>query len=270
MSVVRFLERKWVIRAFGVGLILAPAFNVIVQLIFLQKTQQIPWEHISLSTYLQGGSAADYTLSIFSVVFGLVMLQGSRHAWKFVLGLLGTHLALQIINYKSKEWQGPIAWISFVINLAIFLFIADQLVFKIPGAKEDESQENKSKDIKSTDIKSLEPVLAPQPSALDLVPDEKISVLQLKSYKKILFSFDSDRPWGRLMTLTSHQLVVNSFAEVPETVESKVIQVRFTKDLIVDIQFDRKESQLYFFTPLNMTPERVKKLNTWLKKIAVA
>lgn len=239
-NVVRFLERKWVIQTFGLALIVSPYFNILIQFLILNSKSGISWRYISISSYLMSGSITNYILAAASNIIGLLMLKGSAKAWKYVLILVGAHLAMQLLNYNSKEWNTPMSWIAFIVNLAVFLFIADQLVWKI------------------------QPAAMP---AAQVAPQEKI--LHLTSYKKIIFSFGSDRPWGRLMTLTSHQLIVNRFGEAPKQLEDKIVQINFTKDLIVDIKFDRQESNLYYFTPMNMNPERIQQLNQWLKKIAV-
>lgn len=284
--VTRFLERKWVIQLFGLGLIIAPFVNIFIQFLVLNSKSGISWRYISISSYLMSGSIANYILAFGSIVIGCIMLSGSTKAWKAVLVLVGTHLVMQILNYKSKEWQGALGWGAFAVNLSVFLFIADQLVWRIKSKEELMSEAMaRAAALKPKpkpqvpapaplvpEVKT-EPVPAPSKPASDFVlgagsgPVEKI--LHLKSYRKIFFSFGSDRPWGRLMTLTSHQLIVNCFAKAPESIENKTVQISFTKDLVIDIRFDRKESNLYYFTPLDMTPDRVAELNQWLKKIAV-
>lgn len=250
MVVARFLERKWVIQFFGVALILAPFFNILFQLLFLKAQQNLSWGHIDLVAFLKGASLLSYALAIASMSIGFKMIGGSIESWKYVLGLLGIHLALQLVNYKSKVWQTPLAWAAFAMNTIIFLFIADQLVFKSRPAKKAEP--------------AVEPVVKPI-----VATEPEIKTLHLKSYKKIMFSFYSEKPWGRLMTLTSHQLVVNCFTTPPVSIEEKTVQISFTKDLVIDIRFDKKENNLFYFTPLNMSDEKVHSLNTWLKKIAV-
>ncbi|MCM2352019.1 MAG: hypothetical protein NDI63_00260 [Pseudobdellovibrio sp.] len=277
--VTRFLERKWVIQLFGLGLIIAPFVNILIQFLILNSKSGISWRYISISSYLMSGSIANYVLALGSIIIGCIMLSGSTKAWKAVLALVGTHLVLQILNYKSKEWQGSLGWGAFAVNLSVFLFIADQLVWRIKS-KEELMAEAMAR---AAALKP-KPKATPEPTPLmakAVVPDpgsefvlgggsrpvEKI--LNLKSYKKIFFSFGADRPWGRLMTLTSHQLIVNCFEKAPESIENKTVQIAFTKNLVIDIKFDRKESNLYYFTPLDMTPDRVLELNQWLKKIAV-
>jgi hypothetical protein len=281
--VTKFLERKWVIQLFGLGLIVAPFVNIFIQFLVLNSKSGISWRYISISSYLMSGSIANYILAFGSIVIGCIMLSGSTKAWKAVLALVGTHLVMQILNYKSKEWQGTLGWGAFAVNLSVFLFIADQLVWRIKS-KEELMSEAMAR------AAALKPKPKPQPAMpTPLVPEVKPEapvnpgsdfvlgaasgpvekILHLKSYRKIFFSFGSDRPWGRLMTLNSHQLIVNCFAKAPESIENKTVQISFTKNLVIDIKFDRKESNLYYFTPLDMTPDRVTELNQWLKKIAV-
>lgn len=280
--VTKFLERKWVIQLFGLGLIIAPFVNIFIQFLVLNSKSGISWRYISISSYLLSGSIANYVLAIGSIVIECIMLSGSTKAWKAVLALVGTHLIMQILNYKSREWQGTLGWGAFAVNLSVFLFIADQLVWRI-----------KSKEELMAEAMSRAAALKPKPKAQPITPAPLVvepktqaqdqnsgfvlgagsqpleKILHLKSYRKIFFSFGSDRPWGRLMTLNSHQLIVNCFAKAPESIENKTVQISFTKNLVIDIKFDRKESNLYYFTPLDMTPERVTELNQWLKKIAV-
>ncbi|MES2802068.1 MAG: hypothetical protein V4654_06215 [Bdellovibrionota bacterium] len=288
--VTKFLERKWVIQLFGLGLIVAPFINILIQFLVLNSKSGISWRYISISSFLLSGSMTNYILAVASVTIGALMLSGSTKAWKAVLVLVGSHLVVQVFNYQSKEWQGTLGWGAFAVNLSIFLFIADQLVWRVKS-KEELFAEAMSR---AAALKSTPKIKTPEPTLL--VPEAKIPVmaipevgaasaaapgfilgagstvekiLHLKSYKKIFFSFGSDHPWGRLMTLNSHQLIVNCFDKAPEAIENKVVAISFTKNLVIDIKFDRKESNLYYFTPLDMTPQRVSELNQWLKKIAV-
>ena len=279
--VTKFLERKWVIQTFGVALIVAPFVNILIQFLVLNSKSGISWRYISISHFLLSGSIANYILAIGSVAIGAIMMSGSAKAWKAVLALVGTHLIVQILNYKSREWQGTLGWGAFAVNLSVFLFIADQLVWRVKSKEELFAEAMQ----KAAALKPTPKPKAPEPTPLVVEPVAAAAasagfvlgagsqavekILHLKSYKKIFFSFGADRPWGRLMTLNSHQLIVNCFEKAPESIENKVVAISFTKDLVIDIKFDRKESNLYYFTPLDMTPNRVSELNQWLKKIAV-
>lgn len=279
--VTKFLERKWVIQTFGVALIVAPFVNILIQFLVLNSKSGISWRYISISHFLLSGSIANYILAIGSVAIGCIMMSGSAKAWKAVLALVGTHLIVQIFNYKSREWQGTLGWGAFAVNLSVFLFIADQLVWRVKSKEELFAEAMQ----KAAALKPTPKPKVPEPTPLVVEPVAAAAastgfvlgagsqavekILHLKSYKKIFFSFGADRPWGRLMTLNSHQLIVTCFEKAPESIENKVVAISFTKDLVIDIKFDRKESNLYYFTPLDMTPDRVSHLNQWLKKIAV-
>lgn len=267
----KFLERKWVIQLFGLGLIVAPFVNILIQFLVLNSKSGISWRYISISSYLMSGSITNYILAIGSVIIGGIMLSGSTKAWKAVLLLVGTHLIVQILSYKSKEWQGTLGWGAFAVNLSIFLFIADQLVWRVKTKEEIFAEAMEKAAVLVPKMKTPEPVVAAPATGFVLGGGSQAveKILHLKSYKKIFFSFGSDRPWGRLMTLNSHQLIVNCFEKAPESIENKVVAITFAKNLVIDIKFDRKESNLYYFTPLDMTPARVSELNQWLKKIAV-
>ncbi len=122
MSAVQFLERKTVIRGFGLALILAPAFNA-VALIYLQKQQnpllfkQIPW--YKLVTH---GSPISYILAVCSVIIGFIMLRGSHKAWKYVLALLGVHIGLQLMNLGQNIRQN---WLwGALSSTPVFLFLS--------------------------------------------------------------------------------------------------------------------------------------------------
>lgn len=234
MKVVRFLERESVIKFFGIALFFAPFINLGLHLFVLKVQNKATWQQVNVMEFLKSGNPVSYFLAICSVGIGLKMLGGSAKSWRYVLVLIGSHLLIQIVNVNNKAWHGPLAWPSFLLNTALFFFIFDQLVWKV-------KTENN--------------------------PVEK-HVINLKSYRKILFSFGSTKPWGELKTLSSQELCVRSFAKVPDSIENKIIQINFAKDVIVDIRFERRENEMYYFKPLNMQKNDIVRLNTWLKKIA--
>ena len=316
MDITKFLERKWVIQTFGVLLIFSPFFNVLFQLFFLKMDSKLSWSGIDLLAYLASGTFLNYILSFASLVIGFIMLTGETKAWKAVLFLLGAHIITQIVNYKTSLWSGPMAWISFTVNVSMFLYIADQLVWKIkipeiPKAnlpkfsfsKEKQvmnqnqilSDENSNtvvahinqnlesiNDISNTMQNSIIEISENNSKAdtVNLV-DKKLtdsiesqmhfdnSIVHLTSYKKILFSFGDTKPWGRLVTMTSQILAVKSFREVPSMVYTAEIEVQFSKDLIIEIQFFKQEEETFYFKPIQMTSEQVKKLNKWFQIISV-
>jgi hypothetical protein len=246
MKVVRFLERKQVIQFFGLALILAPFINTALHILILKAQNHMTWKQINLIAYLKTGNLLSFFLALCSVAIGCIMLRGSVTAWKYVLGLIGTHLLVQVLNINNKAWSGPLAWPSFLLNASLFYFIIDQLVWKVHAPA---------------------PSRAPSVSSQPIRPERK--VIHLKSHRKILFSFGSEKPWGELKTLSSEWLAVKNFAEVPKRAETEVIQINFAKDVVVEIRFSHCEGQIYYFTPLNMDKNLTAKLNRWLRKIAV-
>lgn len=258
MKVVRFLEREKVIKLFGLGLVLAPFFNIILHLWIQKLHYKVTWAQVNIISHLKSGNPISYVLAICSIAIGIKMLGGTTRAWRYVLALIGGHLIIQILNVNNKAWQGPLAWPSFILNVGLFYFIIDQLVWKI-----DVNTFHAMPKIK-TPVKAVEKPI----ENISVMPREK-QVINLKSYRKILFSFGSREPWGELKTLSSEELAVRSFAKVPDNIEGQIVQINFAKDVIVEIQFSHKENEMYYFKPLNMEKDNVVRLNQWLKKIAV-
>jgi hypothetical protein len=250
MKVVRFLERETVIRFCGLSLIASPFVNVFLHLSFLKKQNHMNWSDIDFVYYLKSGNFLSYALALFSLVIGFKMLSGAAKAWKYVLFLIGAYLVIQIVNINSKAWEGPLAWPTFILNAVLFFFIFDQLVWKV----------------KAEGAAAIVPVPIANPP-LALVKEKH--VINLNSYRRILFGFGSPTPWGQLKTLSSEELAVKSFATVPAGIENQVVEVKFSQDVVLEIKFSHQRGEMYYFTLLNMEKELVTRLNKWLKKIAV-
>lgn len=254
MLVVRILERKNVIRFFGVALMLAPFINIFLHMLVIKMQGGVAWSQFQFWAVIKGTQTISIVFAICSIAIGTTLLSGSTKAWKFVLLLVGTHLLVQILNINDKAWKGPLAWPSFLLNAGIFFFIFDQLVWKVKAEAVPASQPN---------VMNF-----PPPVEAPVLKKEK-QVIHLKSYRKILFNFGSDEPWGEMKTLSSEFISVQSFAHPPENIDKLTVQINFTKDVVIDIEFDRNEGDIYYFRPLNMNKDNVTKLNKWLKKIAV-
>ena len=273
MKLVRFLERNGVIRFFGVSLILAPFINMFLHILVIKMQGQVAWSQFQFLPAIQSAGLISLVLAVCSVVIGCILLSGSQKAWKYVLILVGAYLLVQILNVGSQAWKGPLAWPSFILNTSIFFFIFDQLVWKVQPASQNANGNGETQPSVENAAQSIpQTVNVPQfqDSVLVAKRHEKIkTVVNLKSYRKIMFSFGSDRPWGELKTLSSEMLSVKSIAVVPNQIENKTVQINFAKDVVVDIQFDRQEGELVYFKPLNLDKDKVTNLNKWLKKIAV-
>jgi hypothetical protein len=258
MQVVRFLERKNVIRTFGVILILAPFLNYALHAIIIKSQSHVAWSQFQFFSLFKQVTPLSFFFAICSVAIGATLLSGSTKAWKFVLILLGAHLLDQVLNINDKAWKGPMAWPSFLINAGLFFFIFDQLVWKVNAPIS-----------KSADDKLNEDKLAESAEVIKFESAQYRRVINLESYKKIYFSFGQPRPWGELKTLSSESLSVKCISEPPIDIEFKTVQINFAEDVVVEIQFDKRENDLIYFKPLNMNKEKVTNLNKWLNEIAI-
>lgn len=243
MSVVRFLERKPVVRFFGSALILSPFLNFFVHALFLKNQLGVTWDEFQIASVIRSAENVSFVLAFFSIAVGAIMLSGVRQAWAYTLILIGAHLGVQILNINHQAWKDPLAWPTFLLNIGLFVFILDQLVWKADRLE--------------------------SPLEKNITKPENKKIVHLKSYRKILFSFGSHKPWGELKTLSSEILAVKKIAEEPAHLENKVVQIFFSDDVIVDIVFHKSDTDTVYFKLLNMNSYQVKKLNLWLRKIAV-
>ncbi len=244
MKVVRFLERKLVIQFFGIMLIVAPFANMALHLFLIKKNSGLLWVQFQIWPLLKNTPTISLLLTLCSLIIGVKLLSGVAQAWRYVLIFLGAHIVLQVLNINDKAWKGPLAWPSFLLNTGLFFFIFDQLVWKL-----------------SDTLHAATPVAAAK------------KVVHLKSYRKILFNFGQQKAWGEMKTLSSETISVKCLSSVAaptyESLQNSIVQINFSKDVIVDIKFDYQDNDYYYFKPLNMDTDKINKLNAWLRKIAV-
>lgn len=99
MGVVNFLEKKRVIKLFGLALILAPFINIAVHYFYLKLINNPVLGQVGFLYFIKNGSIPNYILSVCSLIIGFKMLQGSQTSWKYVLVLVDAHMFIQILNY---------------------------------------------------------------------------------------------------------------------------------------------------------------------------
>lgn len=263
MKVVRFLERKEVIKFFGLALMLSPFINFFLHSWVIKSQSQTAWSQFQFLPVLKSMNNISLFLAFCSIGIGIAMLSGKQKAWKYTLAFVGVHILIQIANVGNTAWKSPLAWPTFILNTALFFFIFDQLVWKISPAQVPQNQSTtEAFNLKQSNLVSD---LSTQ-NETDL---SSKTVINLKSYRKILFSFGSDRPWGELKTLSSEFLSIKKIDLLPANIETQVVQINFSKNVVVDIQYFKQQDDLVFFKPLNMNKEKVTNLNKWLRKIAV-
>lgn len=130
MFLVKVLENKGVIRFFGISLILAPFINNLTKLSLL-TTVPNRWTFPIFWQVVQTSAVSTQVLSIAGIFVGALMLNGSQKAWRYALFLMGTHIIIQLINFGPAYRTSKISLLFLLINVGVFLFIADQLVWKV-------------------------------------------------------------------------------------------------------------------------------------------
>jgi hypothetical protein len=124
----KIFERKWVIRFFGLALIFAPFFNTASSVIELPGIERkflvaYCWQ------FFKSAPAPQQLLQIASIIIGTLMLRGSITAWRYTLGLLGAYIILQFTQLNAGIRDNT-TWLFLGTNVAMFFFIADQIVLK--------------------------------------------------------------------------------------------------------------------------------------------
>ncbi len=248
MQAVKFLERPSVIRFFGVCLLLAPFINIVVH-IFLQSqksnvTAVILWKSLTIGTFSQN---MQNLLSLSSLVIGTLMLLGTRRAWSFVLGLIGLHIIIQTTSLLKNLKESWIWGGVFLVNLAVFFFIADQLVFKEKRAESND-----------------EPKSKPQKDPSPVVSLKEESPTALVTKKRIIIHFSDLQMWAQLMHISNEGLLVKSFENQIIKVSEKMMVVFLKKDLPLRLKLDHARGAEYFFKFLPMSPQEIQQLNLWI------
>lgn len=245
MSAVQFLEKKAVIRSFGIALILAPFINGILVYLTQKKANPFIFERITFFQLLMTGSPISYLLALGSVTLGIIMFQGSPKAWKYVMGLLGIHIVIQLMNLGQNLRQSWLWGLFFVVNASIFVFIADQLVFKL---KLPESQ----------------------PHQPDLLPKtENVIPLTQKPIKKmpqVQIGFKDYGVWAELVEVTASQIRVRRIKTPPSNIRDRQIQFSFKKGVKLQAKYSAQKGSDFYFDFIEVGPDQQIQLEQWIDR----
>jgi hypothetical protein len=239
-STVKFLEKKRVIQFFGFSLLIAPFVNAYLVLYTKMQEYKLTWAQINIINTLKSGILDNYILSLISIIIGIVMLRGSTKAWRAALFLVGFHIVIQILSYKTSA-KGNILWWPFLlVNVSVFMFIADQLVWKIEI-----------------------PQVAP--------PARK--VIHLKTFKKIYLRHNDPSPWAEIKNMNSkgfqaHSLKIPS-DEIVANVAARTIVLKLSHNLVLQARLQQHKDKIYFFEFIDLAEKHDELMNSWFKKIAV-
>jgi hypothetical protein len=242
-SAVKFLERKQVIQFFGLCLLLAPFVNAYLVLYTRMQNYKLTWAQINIISTLKSGILDNYVLSLVSIVIGIVMLRGSTKAWRAALFLVGFHILIQILNYKTGA-KGNILWWPFLlVNASVFMFIADQLVWKI--------------EIPQTSSRSL----------------NETKVIRLKTFKKIYLRHEDPTPWAEIKNMDSQGFHAHCLKTPTDNMKSDIssqnVILKISNKLILHARLKSQTDQIYTFEFIKKDKNHDKVINEWFKKIAV-
>ncbi|MBC7740756.1 MAG: hypothetical protein H7061_01065 [Bdellovibrionaceae bacterium] len=279
MLAVKVLERKSIIQLFGICLTIAPFFNVGVMVWVQHATKNYHWNWLTIRAIASSGSLLQYALSLLSIVIGAIMLRGSKNAWKYVLFLLGCHILTQVGSIGQDIRQNWLWGPFFLVNVSVFIFIADQLVFKTP--KPLSPQELKDK-LQLDQVSKNEPlVITPEPALAENVrqlhPEPAVTVAGDKAHpsfptlytrKKTLIQFEGFGAWAQLISVSSHKIHVRCLTVPPVDFKSRKIEINFRNGLVLQTWLDRKSDQDFYFEYPPLNESQIELLDRWVRKHA--
>lgn len=299
MFLVKVLENKSVIRAFGAALVVAPIVNTLVKMAMLAD---IPnrWSIAMFWRIIAVGSVMNQILYVATIIIGFLMLRGTATVWKFVLALLGGYIMLQISDFKHVK-SSTITWIFFITNILTFMFVADQLVWKVkaaaPKAKPKTPPQPAATPVQpvvaapvappakpaptppqATEVKpKIVPpsVEAAKPAPVAATPEVKAAPKPAyrvipKVRKKILFQFAGGDPWGQLMGISSQGIHIRRLAEPPADIGSRIIEISLNNGLTLRTRLARRKEHDYYFDYTSISSEEIQSLNKWLHSLSDA
>lgn len=245
MKVVKFLERPNVIRFFGTCLIFAPFINIATDAYLHSLKSEVTWQIIK-SSLLIGTFAQNMqnALSIGSLIIGLIMIKGSTRAWSFVLLLIGLQIVIQGTTLIKDFKESPFWGVLFVVNIALFFFIADQLVIKT--------------------IPSTEPQITKSKGPISKTPLSATAKPLMVTRKRIFIHLLDANSWVQILNISPKGILAKSMQKDPITFSQKTMIVFLSHDLHLHLALDHLSGDQLFFKFLNLTPGQTKKLNQFI------
>jgi hypothetical protein len=240
----KVLERKWVIRFFGIALILAPFINTLLTMsgappIPGLSRPQLLWRILST------GATTYQILYVCSIAIGALMLSGSISAWRYALALLGGYIVIQFSKLGTTFKHDKMSLVFFAVNVAVFFFIADQLVWKQ----------------RPSVAKAKEPQPAPNYEAHPLPA-------AASSRKQILIHLEGFGNWAQLVGISGNGVHVRSIVPNPPSMEGRMMEMMLRPDLILRVKFVRQLDSEFHFDHVDLKSEKVHALNQWLQQKA--
>lgn len=274
MFLVKVLEKKGVIRAFGAALVLAPFVNTLAKMAMLSDLPN-RWSLAMFWRIIVVGSTPNQILYVATIVIGILMLRGHATVWKFVLMLLGGYILLQVSDFKHVKSSG-ITWLFFITNILAFMFVADQLVWKVkasvpkPKVKPPPQPKPQQQPPPAFVAPKAPPVaMAAQMPPPKAAPKAAYRVIP-KVRKKILFQFAGGGPWGQLMGISGQGIHVRGLSEPPADIATREIEISLNNGLTLRTRLARRKEHDYYFDYTSISSEEIKSLNKWLHSLSDA
>jgi hypothetical protein len=276
MKVVKLLEKKEVIRVFGVGLLVAPLINSFLTMLAMPDPSHA-WTLQKYFAIVVAGTMIQHVLDAASLVLGLVLLTGSSQAWKYILFLLGGYMMMQLANLGQNMRANPMNGLFFIANVGLFLFIADQLAFKQkakPATPNREKQRTPQVIVGPTAPPSSAAGSSSPPLSHAVVPAAAIAqqnavVPFRRSKAQILVDFQGVGPWAQVASISATGFELRSRGPVPSHIESREVELSLAPGLSLRARLKSRTGSLYFFEYTGLPAGGVQKLNQWLLAKAV-
>ena len=273
---VKVLERLWVIRAFGVGLVFAPLMNVCFTAYGIAGKQTI-WSWQLLFNVFKKTSTPQKALLVASVIIGLLILRKGARAWAWVLSLLGGYIVIQLTRLAQDYKADKMSMFFFAVNVALFFFIADQLVWK---QKKPGEAAKAPEPVKAPEPAVAAPALPQEPPATSRVtpqaaPEPVKPILTVvppaqQAREKVLVHLDGFGQWAQLVDVTGTGIRVRSTVDNPPEIGDRELEVTMSKDLVLRMRFAVRNGNDYFFEYVGLNQEKTGRLNQWLEQKAAA
>ncbi len=275
MFAVKVLQRKGVIQLFGICLLFAPFFNIGMMVWMQHAAKHYRWNKETFWAIASSGTPLQYGLSLLSIVIGIIMLRGSNSAWKYTLFLLGCHILTQVgsigQDIRNNWLWGPF----FLINISVFIFIADQLVFRTNPIEKVEPKKIVPEPTVTASIVNANPVALHLVKPLE-TPAQVVAKVEkahpsfptLYTKKKTLIQFEGFGPWAQLISVSSHKIHVRCIGAAPADFKSRKVEINFRNGLILQTWFDQKSEQDFYFEYEPLNEAQIALLDRWVKKFA--
>jgi hypothetical protein len=195
---------------------------------------------------MSDGAASYQILYAASVVIGALMLNGAKAAWRYALILLGGYIVIQFTKLGQSFKHDKMSIVFFATNVALFFFIADQLVWKQRGPQ----------------AKKVAPPEMPKSSPAAVVP--AIPRVSKSSKSKILVNLEGFGQWAQLIGVSGSGVHLRGIVETPPQLDGRTIEIALQPDLVLRVRFARQLDSEFHFDYVDLTSEQASRLNQWL------